>query len=104
MLSARPRAAGRVRAGIAARPGRGPLLLRDRKVAAELSCDPVTLAGPGDRSPEPDIAVLDPDDAVLIYAGGVTKADPDGEQPGMRIGSICPTPRAGSDDDGVGNC
>ena len=61
-----------------------PLLLRGRKVVAELSCDPVLPFGLGDGAPRPRIEELEPDDAVLLYTDGVTEARaPGGEQFGL---------------------
>jgi serine phosphatase RsbU (regulator of sigma subunit) len=61
-----------------------PLLLRDRKVVAELSTAPVLPFGLGDPAPEPGIEQLQPDDVVLLYTDGVTEArTPDGEQFGL---------------------
>jgi serine phosphatase RsbU (regulator of sigma subunit) len=61
-----------------------PLLLRDRKVVAELSSAPVLPFGLGDPAPEPGIEQLQPDDVVLLYTDGVTEArTPDGEQFGL---------------------
>jgi serine phosphatase RsbU (regulator of sigma subunit) len=61
-----------------------PLLLRGRKVVAELSCDSVLPFGLGDPAPEPEIEQLEPGDAVMLYTDGVTEArTPDGEQFGL---------------------
>jgi hypothetical protein len=47
-----------------------PLLLRGRKIVAELSCDPVLPFGLGDGAPKPRVAELEPDDAVLYLPSG----------------------------------
>jgi hypothetical protein len=61
-----------------------PLLLRGRKVVAELSCESVLPFGLGDGTPEPGSADLEPDDVVLLYTDGVTEArTPDGELFGL---------------------
>jgi hypothetical protein len=61
-----------------------PLLLRGRKVVAELSFDPVLPFGLGDGAPRPRIEELEPDDTVLMYTDGVTEARaPGGEQFGL---------------------
>jgi Stage II sporulation protein E (SpoIIE) len=61
-----------------------PLLLRGRKMVAELSCDSVLPFGLGDGTPEPGIEQLEPDDVVLLYTDGVTEArTADGEQFGL---------------------
>ncbi|HEY2263340.1 MAG TPA: PP2C family protein-serine/threonine phosphatase [Streptosporangiaceae bacterium] len=61
-----------------------PLLLRGRKIVAELSCDPVLPFGLGDGAPMPRVAELEPDDAVLLYTDGVTEArTADGELFGL---------------------
>jgi hypothetical protein len=61
-----------------------PLLLRGRKVVAELSCESVLPFGLGDDAPEPGICDLEPDDVVLLYTDGVTEArTPDGELFGL---------------------
>lgn len=51
-----------------------PLLLRGRKVVAELSCEPALPFGLGDSPPEPSTEELQPDDAVLFYTDGVIEA------------------------------
>jgi len=51
-----------------------PLLLRGRKVVAELSCEPALPFGLGDSPPDPSTEELQPDDAVLFYTDGVTEA------------------------------
>jgi Stage II sporulation protein E (SpoIIE) len=61
-----------------------PLLLRGRKVVAELSSASVLPFGLGDPAPKPGIEQLQPDDVVLLYTDGVTEArTPDGEQFGL---------------------
>ena len=61
-----------------------PLLLRGRKVVAELSCETVLPFGLGDSAPEPAIEELEPEDVVLLYTDGVTEArTPDGELFGL---------------------
>ena len=61
-----------------------PLLLRGRKVVAELSSGPVLPFGLGDSDPEPVTEELEPDDVVLMYTDGVTEArTPDGELFGL---------------------
>lgn len=47
-----------------------PLLLRGRKVVAELSCDPALPFGLGVGSPPPSGTDLEPGDAVLRYTDG----------------------------------
>jgi serine phosphatase RsbU (regulator of sigma subunit) len=60
-----------------------PLLLRGRKVVAELANDPVLPFGLRGR-PNLGSADLEPDDAVLLYTDGVTEARAaDGEQFGL---------------------
>src|SRR6201994_1920720 len=61
-----------------------PLLLRGRKIVAELSSAAVLPFGLGDPAPEPGVEQLEPDDAVLLYTDGVTGArTPDGELFGL---------------------
>jgi serine phosphatase RsbU (regulator of sigma subunit) len=61
-----------------------PLLLRGRKVVAELDCEVTLPFGLGDGAPRPGIEQLEPDDAVLLYTDGVVEArTPDGELFGL---------------------
>jgi serine phosphatase RsbU (regulator of sigma subunit) len=61
-----------------------PLLLRGRKVVAELSCDLILPFGLGDMTPKPVIEELEPDDMLLLYTDGVTEArTADGELFGL---------------------
>jgi serine phosphatase RsbU (regulator of sigma subunit) len=61
-----------------------PLLLRGRKVVAELDCAATLPFGLGNSAPEPDVRELEPDDTVLLYTDGVVEArTPDGELFGM---------------------
>jgi serine phosphatase RsbU (regulator of sigma subunit) len=70
--------AGRLEWSCAGHPR--PMLLRGRKVVAELSCDAVLPFGLGDGAPKTVVQDLEPDDAVLLYTDGVTEArTPDGE-------------------------
>jgi serine phosphatase RsbU (regulator of sigma subunit) len=61
-----------------------PLLLRGRKVIAELTNEPILPFGLGGGAPEIVTADLEPDDAVLLYTDGVTEArTADGELFGL---------------------
>ncbi len=79
---------GRLEWSCAGRPP--PLLLRGRKVVAELSCDPTLPFGLGGGRPEPGICELEPDDAVLLYTDGVVEArTADGELFGLAGWPTC---------------
>jgi hypothetical protein len=58
-----------------------PLLLRGRKVVAELECDPTVPFGLGTGTPAVSSRDLEPDDAVLLYTDGVTDAHATGGEP-----------------------
>jgi hypothetical protein len=61
-----------------------PLLLRGRKVVAELSCEPALPFGLGDGSAPLGTAELQPGDVVLFYTDGVVEArTPDGQLFGL---------------------
>jgi hypothetical protein len=61
-----------------------PLLLRGRKVVAELSCDPALPFGLGAEAPQPSSVDLEPGDAILCYTDGVVEArTPAGELFGL---------------------
>lgn len=58
-----------------------PLLLRARKVVAELECEPTVPFGLGTGVPAVSGCDLEPDDAVLLYTDGVTDAHMPGGEP-----------------------
>jgi serine/threonine protein phosphatase PrpC len=60
-----------------------PLLLRDRKVVAELECTATLPFGLGTGTPAVSYHDLEPDDMVLLYTDGVTEARADGELFGL---------------------
>jgi serine phosphatase RsbU (regulator of sigma subunit) len=62
-----------------------PLLLRGRKVVAELSSDPALPFGLGAPAPQPASMDMEPGDAVLLYTDGVIEArTPAGELFGLQ--------------------
>lgn len=61
-----------------------PLLLRGRKVVAELDVDSGLPFGLGGGVPEPGTCDLEPGDGVLLYTDGITEArTPDGQEFGL---------------------
>lgn len=61
-----------------------PLLLRDRKVVAELACEPALPFGLDDAAPTIARYALQPGDALLLYTDGVVDArTPNGEEFGL---------------------
>jgi len=61
-----------------------PLLLRDRKVVAELECAATLPFGLGTGTPTVSSSDFEPDDAILLYTDGVVEArTPDGELFGL---------------------
>jgi serine phosphatase RsbU (regulator of sigma subunit) len=75
-------ASGRLEWSCAGHPP--PLLLRGRKVVAELSCDPALPFGLGGTAPRPGNYDLEPGDALLLYTDGVIEArTADGEMFGL---------------------
>jgi serine phosphatase RsbU (regulator of sigma subunit) len=75
-----------------------PLLLRGRKVVAELECDPTVPFGLGTGTPAVCSRDLEPDDAVLLYTDGVTEAHtPGGEWFGLdRLADLLERESAGT--------
>jgi serine phosphatase RsbU (regulator of sigma subunit) len=75
-----------------------PLLLRGRKVVAELECEPTVPFGLGTGTPAVSSRDLEPDDAVLLYTDGVTEAhSPGGEPFGLdRLADLLERGSAGS--------
>ena len=73
---------GRLQCSCAGHPR--PLLLRGRKVVAELDCDAALPFGFGGDTPAPGVCELEPDDAVVLDTDGVVEArTPDGELFGL---------------------
>jgi serine/threonine protein phosphatase PrpC len=60
-----------------------PLLLRGRKVVAELQCEATLPFGLGTGAPAMSSCDLEPGDMVLLYTDGVTEARADGELFGL---------------------
>jgi hypothetical protein len=60
-----------------------PLLLRDRKVVAELECAATLPFGLGTGTPAVSYHDLEPDDMVLLYTDGVTEARTDDGEFGL---------------------
>jgi serine phosphatase RsbU (regulator of sigma subunit) len=75
-----------------------PLLLRGRKVVAELECDVTVPFGLGTGTPAVCSRDLEPDDAVLLYTDGVTEAHaPGGEWFGLdRLADLLERESAGT--------
>jgi hypothetical protein len=75
-----------------------PLLLRGRKVVAELECQATVPFGLGTGTPAVSTCDLEPDDAVLLYTDGVTDAHmPGGEPFGMdRLADLLERESAGT--------
>lgn len=75
-------AAGELQWSCAGHPA--PLLLRNRKVVAELTCDPSLPFGLDDRTPTVVRQALEPGDAVLLYTDGVVEGrTPSGDEFGL---------------------
>jgi serine phosphatase RsbU (regulator of sigma subunit) len=75
-----------------------PLLLRGRKVVAELECEATVPFGLGTGTPAVCSRDLEPDDAVLLYTDGVTEAHaPGGEWFGLdRLADLLERESAGT--------